>query len=121
MRILAIDIETSPNLAYVWGLWDQNVNLNQLVQSGEVLCFGAKWLGNEPIVFRSILDGKKKMLRDAWKLLDEADVLVHFNGKRFDLPWLNTEFVSAGLAPPSPYRQIDLMTVCKQQFRFPVQ
>ena len=30
-RILIIDIETSPNLAYVWGLFDQTVSLSQLL------------------------------------------------------------------------------------------
>lgn len=118
MKILAIDIETSPNEGYFWGLWDQNIGLHQLTKSGEVMCWGAKWLGEDEIIFRSILNGKKKMVKTAWKLLDEADVVIHFNGKRFDIPWLNREFLEAGLAPPSPYRQIDLMTVSKQ-FKFP--
>lgn len=119
MKILAIDIETSPNLAYVWGLWDQNVSLNQLVETGEIICWAAKWIGDEGIIFHSTHSGtKKKMVKEAWKLLDEADVVIHFNGKRFDIPWLNREFLEQKLPPPSPYKQIDLMTVAKQ-FKFP--
>ena len=88
MRILAIDIETSPNLAYVWGLWDQNVSLNQLVESGEILCWAAKWLGEDEVFFYSkqTTGRKSKMIRAAWALLDEADVVLHFNVKRFDIP-----------------------------------
>lgn len=117
---MAIDIETSPNLAYVWGLWDQNVSLNHLVESGEILCWAAKWIGEDEVFFHSMQSGsKKKMIRAAWKLLDEADVVLHFNGKRFDIPWLNREFVQMGLMPPSPYKQIDLLSTCRQQFKFP--
>lgn len=120
MRILAIDIETSPNLAYVWGLWDQNVNLGQLVESGEMLCWAAKWIGEDEILFASKFHGTKKaMVNKAWKLLDEADVVLHFNGRRFDVPWLQREFLEFGLLPPSPFKHIDLLDTCKRQFRFP--
>jgi len=33
MQILLLDIETAPNTAHVWGLWNQNVSLNQLMES----------------------------------------------------------------------------------------
>ncbi|NIV35232.1 MAG: hypothetical protein GWN58_38990, partial [Anaerolineae bacterium] len=48
------------------------------------------------------------MLEGAWELLDEADAVVHYNGKKFDIPTLNREFVKYGFTPPSPYKQIDL-------------
>lgn len=121
MRNLLIDIETSPNLAHVWSLWNQNVSLDQLRESGSVICFSAKWQGDraKETVFWSILDGKETMVRAAHVLLDEADVVTHWNGKTFDTPHLNREFIEGGLKPPAPYRQIDLCDVVKKQFRFP--
>jgi DNA polymerase elongation subunit (family B) len=120
MRILALDIETRPSLAYVWGLWDQNISLDALVESGDMICWAAKWLGKPKVEFRSVHhDGRKKMVKDAWTLLDEADAVMHFNGARFDIPHLNREFVEAGLKPPSPYKQIDLLQTVKRQFKFP--
>ncbi len=93
--------------------------MNQIIQSGYILCFAAKWLGTKEIIYSSIVeDGKKKMLSKAHKLLDEADVVIHYNGKSFDIPMLNGEFVSNGLLPPSPYRQIDLLRVIRSKFRF---
>ena len=119
-RILTIDIETSPNLAHVWGLWDQNVSLNQLRESTRVLCYAAKWYGKRPVEFRSEHhDGREAMVLRAHALLDEADVLVTYNGKRFDTPHLRREFLEAGLAPPSPFREVDLCQVVKSRFRFP--
>ena len=31
MKILMIDIEVSPNTAHVWGIYDQNISINQLL------------------------------------------------------------------------------------------
>jgi DNA polymerase elongation subunit (family B) len=120
MKILMLDIETSPNIAHVWGLFKQNVALNQLMDSSQMMCFAAKWYGNSKIYFRSThADGQKKMLVELWNLMSEADVIVHFNGKRFDIPTINKEFIIAGMAPPDPYHQIDLYTTVKTRFRFP--
>lgn len=120
MKILAIDIETRPSLAYVWKLWDENVSLAQLVESGEMISFAAKWIGVDGIEFRSVYhDGKKKMVNRVWKLLNEADAVLHFNGKKFDVPHIQREFLEAGLNPPAPFKQIDLLSTCRTQFRFP--
>ena len=51
-------------------------------------------------------------------LLDEADIVIHYNGNKFDIPVLNREFLKHGLGPPSPYKQIDLYRVIKRAFRF---
>lgn len=120
MKILLIDIETSPNLAYVWGLWQQNVAISQLVESTEILSFGAKWLGDDVIRFKSLFhNGKDEMITEAHALLDQADAVMHYNGRRFDVPHLNREFIQLGLLPPSPFKQIDLLETAKRRFRFP--
>ena len=120
MKILFLDIETAPNTGHIWGLWNQNINLDMLVASGYTICWAAKWY-KKPKIFSGSLkkDSMKKMLETIHKLLDEADVVVHFNGKKFDIPTLNKEFIQQGYAPPAPYRQIDLLTTCRREFRFP--
>jgi len=52
-------------------------------------------------------------------LLDDADVVIHYNGKKFDIPTLNKEFLLYGYAPPAPYKQIDLLRVVRSNFKFP--
>lgn len=97
IKILTIDIETRPNLAYVWGLWDQNVGLNQIEETGSVISWAAKWHGEKKVYFASDYhDGHSEMVRRAWELLDEADAVVGYNSKAFDMKHLNREFVLEG-------------------------
>lgn len=120
MKILLLDIETSPNIAHVWGLWQQNVSLSQLVDSSYTMCFSAKWLGEDDVLFSSVYhDGEEDMLAKLWALLDNADAVVHYNGTKFDIPTCNKEFILNEMEPPSPYHQIDLLKVARSKFRFP--
>ena len=116
MRILLLDIETAPNTAYVWGLFKENIPLARIIASGYVLCWAAKWLDGNEVIFSKQSD--PNMLHRIWALLDEADVVVHYNGRKFDIPTLNKEFIKNDMTPPSPYRQIDLLTVVRSQFKF---
>lgn len=120
MKLLLLDIETAPNIAHVWGLWQQNVAINQLVDSGYVMCWAAKWYGDTEVMFDSVHMSKPpKMLRGIHKLISECDAVVHYNGKSFDMPTLNKEFIVHEMPPPPPYKQVDLCQVAKSTFRFP--
>lgn len=119
MRTLVIDIETTPHLGWVWSLWDQNVALSQVEQVGTVMCFAAKWVGEKQVIFASDHhDGHRPMLQQAWNLLDEADEVVGYNSKNFDLKHLAREFLVAGMSPPAPWVDIDLLPHVKRRFRF---
>lgn len=120
MKILLLDIETSPNTAHVWGLYNQNVSLNQLMESSYVMCWAAKWLGEEEIHFSSMMEtSHRKMIKKIHALLDECDSCIHYNGSKFDIPTLNKEFLLLGLTPPSPYKEIDLLKTSRHKFKFP--
>lgn len=120
MRNLLLDIETSPNTAYVWGLFKQNVGLPQIIETGRVLCLAYKWYGDPDTHFISEWDpgGRSLFLAKVRTILDLADVVTTYNGKKFDLPTLCKELVMADLPPPSPYKQIDLYQVVRSSFRF---
>jgi len=119
LKILLLDIETAPNVAHVWGMWQQNVGLPQLIDSGYVLCWAAKWLGDSDVMFGSVVkDGPKRMLKRIHKLLGESDAVIHYNGTKFDIPTLNKEFLLHGIEPPAPYQQIDLLRTARSKFRF---
>lgn len=120
VRVLVLDIENSPNLAHVWGLWQNNVSLAQLMESQEVICFAAKWLGSKDIIFKSNFhDGHEAMIAEAYRLVNEADIIVGYNSQSFDMKHLHTEFMTAGFPPPLPYKNVDLLTAVKKAFRFP--
>ena len=120
MKILFLDIETTPMQVYTWGLWDQNISIDQIIKSTEMLCFGARWLGSKKVIFKSAHhDGKQAMLDELHKLMDEADVLVGWNSAAFDHKHINREFFENGMQPPSLVKDLDLMSVVKSNFLFP--
>ena len=120
MRTLFIDLETSPITAHTWGLWQQNISIKQILESTEVICFGARWGDSKKVIFKSVHhDGKKAMLKELHALMDEADVIVGWNSKSFDHKHIRREFLEAGMKPPSPSKDLDLMLEVKRNFKFP--
>jgi len=118
MKRLMLDIETAPHKVYAWGLWDQNIALNQIVEPGYTLCWAAKWYGKKGVTFDSVHKSKPKaMLERIHTLICEADAVIHYNGTKFDMPTLNGEFLKHGLTPPPPYGQIDLLKTARKQFK----
>lgn len=116
MKLLALDIETSYIVAGVWGLFKQNVAINQILDPGGMICWAAKWVGKKEVVFRR--KGEKGFLTDLQKLLNEADAVLSYNGQRFDIKKINREFLLAGLPPPAPTKHIDLLKTVKAKFYF---
>lgn len=127
-RILIIDIETAPNIAHTWGLFKQNVALNQLVRPGYILSFAAKWAGEKDVAFARVkhdattgaptFTSRRVMLAKAHALLEEADVVVTYYGSKFDVPRLNAEFMEMGFAPPAPFAQVDLKLAIAKRAMF---
>lgn len=119
-RVAFLDIETSPNIVYTWHLFKNYVSPEQVVKPAAPISFAYKWLGERQIYFHSDYhDGHGGMIEVAYEILNEADVVVHYNGTSFDIPWLNGEFWLERRTPPSPYKQIDLLTTVRKQFNFP--
>jgi hypothetical protein len=116
-----LDIETAPNTAFVWGLYDQDVGLNQIIETSYILCWSAKWLGEPEIHFERTLHKKrssKGMLRHIHGLMECADMIVTYNGNKFDIPTLNREFLIHDMPPPAPSKLMDLYQHVKRRFRF---
>ena len=124
-KVLTFDVETSPVEAYVWGLWDQNIPIDFIKTDWTIFSWAAKWLGKREILFESTggrgankVRDDKHLLQGIRDLLDEADIVVAQNGKRFDVKKVNARLIQHGIAPPSPYRVIDTLTVAKKYFAF---
>lgn len=120
LKLLMIDIETTPASGYFWGTHKQEISVEQIITPTSVLCFAAKWYGSDEITYvRSEKQSGRefdKMIRKAHAMLSEADAICHFNGNSFDIPRLNTEFLRLGLPPPPPSIQIDLLRVAQNKF-----
>lgn len=122
-KILLIDIETAPILGYVWGLWENNLALNQIEKDWHIMSWCAKWLDEDVLFYMDQRDQKniendKKILEVIWHLLDEADVLITQNGKKFDSRKLNARFIINGMKPPSTYKHLDTKQIAQKYFAF---
>ena len=53
------------------------------------------------------------------ELLDNCDVVVAHNGKRFDVKKVNGYFLKYGLPKPSSYKVIDTLEIAKKHFNLP--
>jgi DNA polymerase elongation subunit (family B) len=124
-KVLVYDVETSPMLAFVWGLKDQNISLSQVKHDWHIIAWAAKWLGDpaSKTIYRDQRNAKnieddRDILKDLWKLLDEADIVITQNGKNFDTPKLNARFITHGMQPPSPYRHLDTYQIIRRVAKF---
>jgi len=125
-KILFLDVETSPCKAYAWGLWDQNIGLEQIIQDSYMLSWSAKWQGETKVMSDGLINYKSVYKKDPtdehclaksiWKLMDEADIVVGHNGDNFDIKWLNTVFLRNGLQPPSSYKSVDTLKESRGNF-----
>lgn len=122
-RILVFDIETAPNTAYTWGMWQQNIGLNQFVNDWYVLSVAGKWVGEDEVFYQDKShtwqdQDDSCVLGFIWELLNEADIVITQNGKKFDVKKLNARFVQNGMPPPSSYKHIDTLVIAKRHFGF---
>ncbi len=122
-KILFFDIETAPLKAHLWSMWQQGVGLNQIEADWHMLSFCCKWSHSDEVFYYDQRDAKNieddyNLVVKLWHFLNEADIVVGQNSKRFDTKKANARFILNGLPKPSVYRQIDTMEIAKRQFGF---
>lgn len=126
--VIITDIETAPELAYVWGRWKQNVAPNQVKERSYMLSWAAKRLGSGEVFadalpyyddYKAGDNNDYNIVKSLWEVLDSADIIIAHNGIKFDLAYANTRFACHGLGMPSPYKVVDTLAVAKKYFRFP--
>lgn len=116
-KLLVVDIETMANLSWTWGVWQQDIAPSQIVKHKRTISWAAKWVGKPAIYFASEFhNDRDDMVRRIWHLIDDADAVVGYNSKRFDIKHLNTEFDMLELGPPRAFQHIDLLTIARREF-----
>ena len=116
-KILLFDIETSPNLAYVWGKYEQNVLAYK--REWQLISIAYKWLGEKEITVHSQRTfTQKQLVNKLWHIIDKADITIAHNGDEFDTKKAAAKFIEFGLNPPSKVQQIDTCKLAKGSFKF---
>lgn len=125
-KILLFDIENAPSLGWFYDLWKEG-NIVGTKSEQYFLCFAYKWLGDSTVRAFSLPDFKgykpasendELLVRELWKLFDEADILIAHNGDHFDIRKANARFAYYNLPPPAPYKTVDTLKVARRYFNF---
>lgn len=120
VKILIIDIETTPILAWTFQTRKTFIHQKQIVRDWTIMCYAAKWVGDNEIFFGSAENEKGfsdyNLLKEIWTLLDEADVVVAHNLNRFDKKKINARFLFHKILPPSPYKCVDTLECSRRLF-----
>jgi hypothetical protein len=125
VRTLLWDIETSPNLGWIWGKWEQNVI--KFDREWHILSIAWKWLGDKNVQVKGLPDYPRykvdteddlDLVALAHSLFCEADIVVGHNGKAFDTKKGQSRMFVQGYDPPSPFKEIDTLKVARKYFAF---
>jgi len=123
-KILLFDLETSPTRSYTFGLWKQNIGINQIISDWFCLSWSAKWLFSDSVMSNrltgkeAIEEDDKRIITNLHSLICEADIIIAHNAIGFDVPRMNARFILNGLPPTSPYQIIDTLKVAQKEFGF---
>jgi len=124
-KILFYDIETSPNLGWIWGKWEQNAM--GFESEWYILSFSYKFAGEKKIHTYSLPDFKgydkdpendKEICAKLWEIMDSADLVVGHNSDNFDNKKASARFFFHNFPPPSPYKTVDTLKIARRHFAF---
>lgn len=122
--VLYWDLETSLMLSYHFRIWDENIPISRVKRYSHLL--SASWAFDDGEVqsIRLTPDDVRTcndldVVIEMIKAIQKADIIVTFNGKRFDQKVLNTRALFWGLPPIIYPKHIDLMQEAKKIFNFP--
>jgi DNA polymerase elongation subunit (family B) len=113
---LVIDIETLPAEVYAFTLRDSYISPDHVKVPDRMACYAASFVGEDKIHFYSEFHhGVQIMRQKLFEHMDEADVVVTYNGDNFDLPWIQRT-----LHPmvPSPSVSVDLYKVGRKNHKY---
>lgn len=112
------DTEWSPAISYTWSGFPKYLPNDFLIEDPRLLCYGFKTYGVDDIEVVDERIGHREMVERLWHKLNETDMLISFNGQKFDTRKVNSEFMKYHLGPPSPYKEIDLYRQIKKHAQF---
>ena len=106
-KILMVDIETAPNIGYIWRLWQEVCSMDMIAEDWYILCWCAKWVGDDHMYSSALPDHNLylkdpkndiEVMKDLYTLLDQADIVCGHNAAKFDIKKINTRFLVHNIA-----------------------
>jgi hypothetical protein len=120
---LFLDFECAPVIGHVWGLFNQNVGLNQIKKDWHLMSAALSWDGEDKIHYLDQRNSKniendKALCKFIIGFINQADFLIGHNIKRYDLRKLFARCIKWGLNPPKKCQIIDTLQIARKHFAF---
>ena len=123
-------METLPLLCFTWGLKQDYIPHENIVQETSIVCASWMVLGEDKTPKSvSILDDQSRFKKSVYddthcvkelhQVISDADILLGQNADRFDLPTLQSRATLIGLPPLQQKDSIDTLKEAKKVFRLP--
>lgn len=119
IRRLFWDIETAPNVCYVWRTgYKLRVSPQNIVKERAVICICYKWEHDDTVhtLRWNAEQCDRDMLQEFLPIAQQADELVAHNGDRFDLKWFNGRCLKHGLKGHGSWKTVDTLKMAKSRF-----
>ena len=124
VNVLFWDLESSLMEGMFFRIWQENIQFKRITKQSHLLT--ASWAFNdEPVQGVRVTPDDVATSNDfdivvkMVQAINKADIIVTFNGKKFDCKLLNTRALFWGLPPIKPVKHIDLFEQSKRLFKFP--
>jgi hypothetical protein len=122
-RVGILDCETLPAETLTFGLYDQNIGIEQVISDICLLSWSGKFL-NEIEVYSDTLTSieapikdTRRIVKSCWDFMSNCDVIIGHNLIAFDGKLMNTFFLKYNL-PPLKYVAVDTLLIARNNFRF---
>jgi len=124
-KIILYDIETLPCVTATFSLYPDSIHHDNILSDWSIICACWKELNMPTIYSTAITDDPKAFNQDVnndylvvkklREVLEDVDILVSHNGKKFDTKKLNARLIFHGLDPlPSGIQQVDTLQEVKK-------
>lgn len=123
-RVLIWDLESSLLEGYFFRIWQENIPMRRIKKQAHLLSASFAY-NDEPVQGYRLTPEQVKTGDDfdvvckVVEAVNNCDLMVTFNGKRFDVKLLNTRALFWGLPPVKAPKHIDLFEQSKRVFKFP--
>ena len=124
INVLYWDLESSLMGTLTFGIWNQNISGNRITKHSHLLSNSWAFNDEPPQGVRlspeDVAEGNDLLVViDTIRAIEKSDLIISFNGKKFDVPLLKTRALLHGLPPIKFPPHLDLMQEAKRNFRFP--
>lgn len=117
-KIVLFDIETAPMKVTTWGLYNNFLSIDNIIEDWYIICAAWKTLGSKTVNYASIKKAgsrdDKGVLKSLRAALSGADVIVGHNSDKFDIKKFNARLIFHGLDPLPPIPTVDTKKEAKK-------